>query len=175
MYKMSMMPMFTAEAIHECVEAMAGQIRRNYEFDVVVGILTGSFIFVSDLCRYFPRQDLQIKFIKASSYCDEMRPGELEVSGLDLKELAGKRVLLIDDILDTGRTLKCLNEKIRAAGAAAVKTCALLDKPSRREVDFQADFTGFKIEDKFVVGYGLDYAGEYRTFPDIWSLEEEQG
>ena len=90
-----------------------------------------------------------------------------------LKELARKRVLLIDDILDTGRTLKCLSEKIRAAGAASVKTCALLDKPSRREVEFQADFTGFKIEDKFVVGYGLDYAGEYRTFPDIWSLEEE--
>lgn len=172
MYRMSMMPMITAEAIMECVDALGAKIRRNYEFDVIVGVLTGSFIFMADLVRKFPRQDLQVKFIKASSYGDGTRPGELKISGMDLAELKGKKVLLVDDILDTGRTLQALAAQVKAEGAVDVKTCVLLDKPSRREVDFQADFTGFKIDDKFVVGYGLDYAGEYRSYPDIWSLED---
>lgn len=169
---MSVPPMITAEAIHECVEALANKIRSNYEFDVVVGILTGAFIFTADLCRKFPCQQMQIKFIRASSYGNSTCAGELTISGLDIGELKGKKVLLVDDILDTGRTLMALHTKFLDEGVAEVKSCVLLDKPSRREVDYNADFVGFKIEDKFVVGYGLDYANEYRTFPDIWSLEE---
>lgn len=172
MYSMSLMPLFTAEAIAECVDALAAKIRRNYQFDTIVGVLTGSFMFMADLTRKFPSQELQVKFIKASSYGDGMRPGELKISGMNMEDLKGKKILLVDDILDTGRTLKALAEKVKEEGAAEVKTCVLLDKPSRREVDYQADFTGFKIEDKFVVGYGLDYAEEYRSYPDIWCLEE---
>ena len=81
--------------------------------------------------------------------------------------------MLVDDILDTGNTMFALVQAIAKSSPASIKTCVLLNKESRRTVDFHADFVGFEIEDKFVVGYGLDYADEYRTLPEIWTLEKQ--
>lgn len=174
MYKTSLMPLFTAEAIQEMVQLLGEKIARNYKFDTIIGVLTGSFVFVSDLCRHFPNKGIKVSFIRASSYGDSTESsGQLKVSLLDELDLKGKKVLLIDDILDTGRTLQKLVDLLKEKGAAEVRSCVLLEKRARREVDYKADFVGFSIEDGFVVGYGLDCAGEYRTMPDIWNLESE--
>ena len=90
-------------------------------------------------------------------------------------DIRGKKVLLVDDILDTGMTMAGLKQALEGLGAKEIRTCVLLDKPSRRTAEIRADFAGFEIENKFVVGYGLDYAGEYRTFPEIWTLEDSNG
>ena len=89
--------------------------------------------------------------------------------------IRGKKVLVIDDILDTGNTMFGIKQALVGMGAKEIKTCVLLDKPARRTADITADFAGFEIENKFVVGYGLDYAGDYRTFPEIWTMEEDDG
>lgn len=175
MYKLSSKPLISKAELSERVNSLAAEIAAAGEFDILLGILTGSFIFVSDLVRAMPKANekgMRVKFFKASSYGDSTEHGSLKVSGLENLELAGLRVLLVDDILDTGNTLYRLVPMLKERGAAVVKTCVLLDKPSRREAPIEADFVGFKIENKFVVGYGLDYADDYRTLPEIMTMEE---
>lgn len=176
MLKISSKPLITAEELSSRVNSLAAEISAAGEFDILLGILTGSFVFVADLVRAMPRKanekGIRVKFFKASSYGDSTEHGSLKVTGLENLELAGLRVLLVDDILDTGNTLHNLVPMLKERGAAVVKTCVLLDKPSRREAPIEADFVGFKIENKFVVGYGLDYADDYRTLPEIMTMEE---
>lgn len=171
---MSKEPLLTSAQIFERVKELGKEISSRYDFDIIVSILTGAFIFTSDLCRAMPRQNMGIYFIKASSYGNGMESTrELKISGLDKVPIKGSRILLVDDIVDSGRTLCELVQKFKDLGAQEVKSCAFLDKADRREVKFDTDFTGFKIPNAFVVGYGLDYADEYRTFPDIWTLFEQ--
>ena len=137
---------------------------------VVIGILRGSFIFLADLVRWFSLNDLhpRIDFMIMESYGSgttaQMEPTVTRDCTIDL---AGADVVVVDDILDTGRTLQKAVAHLRAKGAQTVRSCALLDKPARRIVPFEADFVGFKIEDAFVVGYGLDYDGRHRELPHI--------
>jgi len=137
---------------------------------VVIGILRGSFIFLADLVRWFSMNDLhpRIDFMIMESYGSgttaEKEPVVTRDCGIDL---AGADVVVVDDILDTGRTLQKAVAHLKAKGAKSVRACALLDKPSRRIVPFEADFVGFQIEDAFVVGYGLDYDGRHRELPHI--------
>ncbi|HAL92928.1 MAG TPA: hypoxanthine phosphoribosyltransferase [Verrucomicrobia bacterium] len=137
---------------------------------VVIGILRGSFIFLADLVRWFSMNDLhpRIDFMIMESYGSgttaEKEPVVTRDCGIDL---AGADVVVVDDILDTGRTLQKAVAHLKAKGAKSVRGCALLDKPSRRIVPFEADFVGFQIEDAFVVGYGLDYDGRHRELPHI--------
>lgn len=171
---MSAEPLIKQEDILKRVKSLAEEVAKDYEFDTVVGLLTGAFIFVSDFCRAMPRKDLRVHFIKASSYGGSMQSSrEVKVKGLDSVNLEGKKVLLLDDILDTGHTLSGLVKMLKEKGAQEVRTCAFLDKPERREVDFEVDYSGFKIPNAFVVGYGLDFDDDYRAYPDIWTLEEE--
>ncbi len=137
---------------------------------VVIGILRGSFIFLADLVRWFAVNDLhpRIDFIIMESYGHSTSPEKEPVVSRDCTiDLAGADVVLVDDILDTGRTLQKAVKHLSEKGAARIRTCALLDKPSRRVVPFEADFVGFKIADAFVVGYGLDYDGRHRELPHI--------
>ena len=137
---------------------------------VVIGILRGSFIFLADLVRWFSLNDLhpRIDFMIMESYgSGTTAQKEPTVTRDCTLDLAGADVVVVDDILDTGRTLQKAAAHLRAKGAKTVRTCALLDKPSRRIVPFEADFVGFKIEDAFVVGYGLDYDGRHRELPHI--------
>ena len=136
----------------------------------VIGILRGSFVFLADLVRWFwlndlhPRIDFMIMESYGSGTTAQKEPTVTRDCTIDL---AGADVVVVDDILDTGRTLLKAVAHLRAKGAQTVRSCALLDKPSRRTVPFEADFVGFKIEDAFVVGYGLDYDGRHRELPHI--------
>lgn len=172
MYKLSKAPLLSATQIDKRVESLALELKAC-DFDVILSALTGSYMFTADISRRMARPDLKIAFIRASSYGNQTESsGKVKISGLETKDIKGKHVLIIDDILDTGNTMLALIQAIKEYSPESVKTCVLLNKESRRVVDCHADFVGFEIEDKFVVGYGLDFAGDYRTLPEIWTLEE---
>jgi hypoxanthine phosphoribosyltransferase len=137
----------------------------------VVAIINGAILFTADLLRQIPNP-IRLDCIRVSSYRNETKshgkPKLLHSLSLDL---TNRHVLLIDDILDTGKTLSVVVDIIKKMKPASVRTCVLLDKKGRREVDFTADLVGFEIPDKFVVGYGLDFAERYRNLPCIGILK----
>ena len=158
-----------SDRIHQRVIELAGQIAHDYQGRpvTVIGVLTGCLVFLSDLVR---RLDLplRIHLMQASSYRGAAtRPGELHLGLEALPDLAGREVLLIDDILDTGRTLTRVVSELKKCGPASLRVAVLLHKAARTEGDFRADYVGFEIPDAFVVGYGLDYNDEYRHLPHI--------
>ena len=140
----------------------------------VVAVLRGSCIFTADLVRAMPIP-MTLEFLSCSSYGDGTESkGEVQLTfSPGRSDIEGKHVLLVDDILDTGRTLSLVKGKIAEMGAASVATCVFLDKPERRVVELEADYRVFEVEDLFVVGYGLDYAGRYRNLPYIAALKPE--
>lgn len=161
--------------IRAAIERVAGEVTAEFEGRAftVVSVLKGSILFVADLIRHIPIQ-LELAFVGASSYRESTVSGELSIEMLPADgEIEGREILLIDDILDTGRTLSRLSEELHRRGAASVKTCVFLDKPSRRAVAMQADWRCFEVEDEFVVGYGLDYAGRYRNLPFVAVLKPQ--
>lgn len=157
------------------VAALGREIRATVPADVVlVGILKGSFVFMADLARALDRAGgrPRIEFIRLSSYgSGKQSSGDVRVVGEVPASIRGRPVVLIDDIADTGRSFVRAGELLRAAGVARLWTCALVDKPSRREVECLPDFIGFTVGDVFVVGYGIDHAEEYRHLPYIGSLD----
>ena len=162
--------MISAKAIAARVEALAAEITAYYQDCdklVVVGLLRGSFVFIADLVREIPLP-VEVDFLEASSYGDAMHSSR-EVRILkDLRgEIAGRDVLVVEDIVDTGFTLHHVKNLQLSRGPRRLEVCALLDKPSRREVDIKATWTGFDIPDEFVVGYGIDYAQRNRNLPYI--------
>jgi hypoxanthine phosphoribosyltransferase len=167
--------LYTAQEIKERVEAMAGDIARSMpnEF-VIVSLLRGSFMFTADLVRelYAVGVHPMLDFMTLSSYGSGTESsGRVEI-GRDIREdVKGKHVLVVDDILETGRTLNYALELLKARGAAEIKVAMLLEKPGKLELAAKADFVGFSIPDKFVVGYGLDYANHYRELPFIGYLD----
>lgn len=173
-HALSQSPLITRTAIHGRVRKLAHDIIQHYGDDdfLIIGLMNGAFMFLADLCRELPKP-VDIAFIKASSYGKSARSsGSVELVGLEKVELQQRRVLLVDDILDTGRTLSYVTECLEKAGAVEVLSCVLLDKQSRHEVPFDSHFKGFVIEDLFVVGYGLDFAEKYRNLPEIWTIRE---
>lgn len=162
--------MLSAKEIAARVEALADEITTHFKGTdklVVVGLLRGSFIFIADLVRELDLP-VEVDFFEASSYGDSMHSSR-EVRILkDMRgEIAGRDVLLVEDIVDTGFTLQHVLHLLRTRNPARLKVCALLDKPSRREAPVHADWIGFAIEDEFVVGYGIDYAQRNRNLPYI--------
>ncbi len=162
--------MISAKSIAARVEALAREIQGAFAGTdklVVVGLLRGSFVFIADLVRELDLP-VEVDFLEASSYGSGMESSH-EVRILkDLRgEIGGRDVLLVEDIVDTGLTLKAVTGLLRAREPRRLETIALLDKPSRREVDIRATWTGFEIPDAFVVGYGIDYAQRNRNLPFI--------
>ena len=156
------------------VKELAEEISAYYRGKelTVVAILSGSLIFLGDLVKSLSL-DVKIEVIKATSYGNGMRPqGEVRLETPGKMTAAGQDVLILDDIVDTGRTLEAVQKFLRARRPKSLKTCALLSKPARREVSVKVDFLGFEIEDRFVVGYGLDYAGKFRSLPFIAALPD---
>jgi hypoxanthine phosphoribosyltransferase len=142
---------------------------------VIVGILKGSFIFLADLIRQMYVHNLrpQVDFMILASYGNSTEPSTMLKIERDISvPVEGKYVLIVDDILDTGRTLLYVKERLKWLEPKIVKACVMLDKPARRRVKVEADYIGFKVEDKFVVGYGLDYQGYCREKPYVAVLEE---
>ena len=179
MYRMSEKPLISADEIRERMVTLAREIACAYDYDILLSALTGAYMFTADLSRELAKaqgakaNQKRIAFIKASSYGNSTESsGKLQVSGLEKIDIKGKKILMVDDIADTGCTLLGLSNLLKDAGAKEVRTCVLLNKQERREVDIKADFVGFEIENEFVVGYGLDFAEDYRTLPEIWTLQE---
>ncbi len=165
------------EEIRSAVSTLAKKITEDYESSprqlLLIGILKGSVIFLADLMREIGIP-AEIEFMKVSSYGDSTTPGHLNIT-LDLPQLdlSGYDVLVVEDIIDSGRTLSFLCNYLHQRGAASVRTVTMLDKPSRREVAFVPDYTGKVIPNHFAVGYGLDYAQKYRDLPYIGVLKED--
>ena len=156
-----------AKRVDELVDDIAQESSGNL---IVVGILKGSFMFLADLMRSFHRHDVhpRIDFMTLSSYgSGTTSSGTVEIIHDTREEMAGADVLLVDDILDTGRTMAFTKQLMLDRGAKSVSTCVLLDKKARRTLAFEADHAGFPIDDHFVVGYGLDYNNLYRELPHI--------
>lgn len=162
--------MISAKSIAARVEELAREIHDHFaDTDklIIVGLLRGSFVFIADLVRELDLP-VEVDFLEASSYGDSMHSSR-EVRILkDLRgEIGGRDVLVVEDIVDTGFTLDHVLAMLRTRGPARMETVALLDKPSKREVDIKASWTGFEIPDEFVVGYGIDYAQRNRNLPYI--------
>jgi len=162
--------------IRRRVAELAGQISADYADAgelVLVGVLKGAFIFLADLSRRLtiPRN---IEFMAVSSYENSAEASSMVRLVMDLrKNIEGKHVLLVEDIVDTGRTMQFLSELLRARKPRSVKTCALVRKPDRAAVDAEVDYLGFEIPDVWVVGYGLDFGEGDRTLPYIAAMKAD--
>ena len=153
------------------VRSLAREIERDYRGRemVVVSLLNGTVLFLADLIRHLSLP-LRLDFMGVSSYGAGTESGELVYTKELRLDVRGRDVLLVDDILDTGKTLSRVIPKLRALKPQRLKVCVLLDKPSRRVEEVAADYVGFKIPDVFVVGYGLDFAERYRNLPFVGVL-----
>jgi hypoxanthine phosphoribosyltransferase len=161
--------LFPREAVDRRVRELAGEISRDFAGRelLVVGVLKGAFVFMADLVRAMS-VPCCVDFVRLASYgAGSVSSGEVRIT-MDLEmPVAGRDVLVVEDIVDTGLTLCRLLETLRERGAASLKVCVLLDKTARRRVPFAADYVGFTIPDRFVVGYGLDWNEKYRFLPDV--------
>jgi hypoxanthine phosphoribosyltransferase len=163
-----------AQTIAQRIQELAAEIAKDYpegEPIHLVCVLKGGFIFFSDLVRHLPVR-VTLDFIALSSYAKgTTTSGEVRLmKDLDAA-LSGRHVIIVEDIVDTGITLSYLKEMLKARGPKSLRTACLLSKPSRRKIDVAVEYVGFTIEDHFVVGYGLDYAEQFRNLPDIAILD----
>ncbi len=162
--------MISAKSIAARIEELSGDIEQEFAGTdklIVVGLLRGSFVFIADIVRELDLP-VEVDFLEASSYGDGMESSrEVRI----LKDLRGaieaRDVLVVEDIVDTGHTLNHVTQMLLSRKPARLKSIALLDKPTRREVDFRSDWIGFEIPDEFVVGYGIDFAQRNRNLPYI--------
>jgi hypoxanthine phosphoribosyltransferase len=164
------------EELDRIVSEMAAQLDKDYGEDgkdlLLLGILKGSVVFMADLMKKLTIP-VEIDFMKVSSYGgDTQTSGRIKIHlDLNRSDISDCNILVVEDIIDSGKTLSYLTEYLRLGGAKSVRTCTLLDKPDRREVNFQADYVGAVIPDEFVVGYGLDYSEKYRALPYVGVLK----
>ena len=165
--------LFTQEEIWRRAEELGQEISEDYagEKVVLIGTLKGAIPFMADLMKNISL-DVEIDFVAASSYGSGTESsGEVILKHDITLDLEGKHVILVEDIIDTGNTIKALKAYLQKRGPKSVSICTLLDKPARRVVDVKGDYIGFVVEDLFIVGYGLDYDQKYRNLPYISYLE----
>jgi len=167
--------LFSQSDIENRVADIAAEINRDYagKSPLLISVLRGSFIFMADLMRAIDIP-VQIDFMAVSSYGQGAQSTGMVRIDKDIDiSLAGKHILIAEDILDSGKTLSHLMALLATREPASMRVVALLDKPSRRTVDIRADYTGFEVPDEFLVGYGLDYAERYRNLPGVAVLKRE--
>ncbi len=168
-----LVPILTKEEIHQKIIDIAGKISCDYAGKdlLLIGILKGAFIFLSDLVRHLSIP-AQIDFVRASSYGDTMSSsGTIALPCTVQIDVRNKHILLVEDIVDTGLTLSCLRKYFLLQEPASIKICAFIDKYERREADVQVDYACHTTHEGFLVGYGLDYAENYRGLPGIYHLK----
>lgn len=168
--------LISREEVELRIKELAKLIETDYkEKDLIcVGLLKGSVMFLSDLIKEITLP-LQIDFMNVSSYGSETTSsGNVKVIKDTDIDVRGKDVLIVEDIIDTGITLEYVIGMFKTKGVASVKTCTLLSKPERRKIDVKVDYIGFEVPDKFVIGYGLDYAQKYRNLPYIGAVVFEE-
>ncbi|KAA8496747.1 Hypoxanthine phosphoribosyltransferase [Porphyridium purpureum] len=163
--------LLSEERIGARVKELGAQIGEAYRDQplVILGVLTGSYMFVADLTRAIPLSKLEVYFIKASSYEGTGSSGQVKLSGLDHVDLTGRHVLIVEDIVDTGLTLQKLKQAVRELDCKSVAACTLLHKNTSRRLEGTppVEFVAFEIADEFVVGYGLDYNQSLRHLPFV--------
>ena len=162
-------------SIKKAVVRLASEIDRDHGGGTLtlVAVLKGSFVFLADLARAL-RTPVTIEFIRVASYRHGKVPGAIHLLQDIEIPLRGRNVVLVDDIVDSGRTAHFLMRRLRRRWPLSCRLCALLDKPSRREVDVSVDYLGFTVPDTFVVGYGLDFNERYRQLPGLYSLRPKE-
>ena len=165
--------LFRRDKIEATVKRLAAEIKEDYhgKYPLLVGVLKGSFMFMADLVRLldFP---LEVEFIRLASYGrGRQSSGKIKVVQGLRSEIKGREVLVVEDIVDTGLTTSFLLAHLQRKKPASLKLCALIDKPSRRQVAVSIDYLGFTVPDKFLVGYGLDWDQKFRNLPDLFILE----
>ena len=170
--RVSEQPLITAAAIAARVAELGRQIAGDYhgKRPLLLAVLRGASLFVADLARALP-MELELDFIQARSYAGTRSTGSVALSRAEDLEVTDRHVIVVEDIIDTGRTAAALLERLHGLSPASLALCALLDKPSRRVVQVHPDYTGFSIDDRFVVGYGLDCDGLHRNLPAIHVME----
>jgi len=165
-------PLFSSQAIARRTHELAQQISNDYQSirPVIIGVLKGSFIFVSDLLRQLTL-DADIDFVQVSSYGSaQSSSGRCELKKDVSLDIAGRHIVIVDDIIDSGLTMVYLKEYFQLQSPATVKVCCLIDKQVRRTRVISIDYSAFTIQDGFVVGYGLDFDEQYRGLPEIYRL-----
>ncbi len=171
---MKLEPIISKEEIESKVREIAERISEDYrgKNPILVGVLNGALIFLADLVREL-KIPVEIDFMKVKSYAGTNSTGNIEVK-LDMeRDIRGRDVIIVEDIIDTGITINFLMKKLKARKPESLAVCVLLDKPERRVADVKADYVGFTIPDYFVVGYGLDFNGQYRELPAIYRIVEK--
>ncbi|MGL4826212.1 MAG: hypoxanthine phosphoribosyltransferase [Vibrionaceae bacterium] len=167
--KHSIEVLISEKEIQQRIYTLAEQITDFYQDSsdlVMVGLLRGSFIFIADLARSI-QCPLSLDFMTVSSYGQSMHSGDVTILKDLEDDIKGRDVLLVEDIIDTGKTLHSVREILARRKPKSIRICTLLDKPARREIDIPVDWVGFEIPDEFVVGLGIDYAQKYRNLPYI--------
>jgi len=169
--------LITAQQITQRVEILAQEIAGSMPSDImIVSLLRGSFVFTADLIRalHFSGVRPQLDFMTLASYgSSTTSSGKVQITRDIIENVQEREVLIVDDILESGNTLTFARNIIQERGASSIKIAVMLEKPGKRKVEIEADFVGFKIPDKFVVGYGLDYANYYRELPFIGAIKTE--
>lgn len=164
------------KTINSRIVELAEEINKDYDGEelLVVPVLKGGFMIASELIKGL-NVPVTLDFVIISSYKDDtISSGNVEMIKDVDTEVTGKNVLLIDDIIDSGRTLAYLKENLNRRGPKSISICTLLDKPERREMDIDSDYVGFTIENEFVIGYGLDYKGLYRNLPYVGKIKKKE-
>jgi hypoxanthine phosphoribosyltransferase len=168
--------LYTRQQIETTVKKLASEISRDYagKNPLLIGILKGSFMFMADLVRNLSFQ-LEIEFVRISSYGkNKQSSGKIAAMQGIHTHIKDRHVLVVEDIIDSGLSVNYVLESLQRKKPASLKVCCLLDKPARRQVSVPIDYTGLTVPDKFLVGYGLDWAEQYRYLPDICYLEDEK-
>lgn len=167
--------LITEEQLQERIKEIAQEIKNEYKDEEVVfcSVLKGAIFFTVDLMKKY-EGDCQINFVRVSSYEGENSTGNITLKiPLKKEQIEGKNVIIVEDIVDTGRTFNFLVNYVKEFNPKSVKSCVLLDKEARRVVPFKADYVGFPIDDLFVIGYGLDYDEKYRNLPYIGYVKND--
>ena len=161
------------KAIQKSILKLADQLNADYKGKrlILIGVLKGAFIFMADLMRQLT-VPIEVDFVKLESYGSGTESSGMVklLKDIDI-DISNQHVLIIEEIIDSGRTLKFLRDRLEASSPKSIKICALLDKKARRAVPIEADYVGIEVEDKFLIGYGLDYDQAYRNLPGIYYVE----
>lgn len=173
MDKTGMKIVFSKDEIENRIKALAHEISKDYAGKdlVLLGVLNGVFMFFSDLAKNLSIP-AGVDFIRLASYGAEMDSSGRVVMTKDVEtDLTGRHVLIIEDIVDSGLTMNWLKKHLANLGAESIKTCVLIDKHERRNIEISLDYVGFEVNEGFLIGYGLDYDGKYRCLPEVYHLE----
>lgn len=164
--------LYTQSQVSHRLDELAAELTTKYrgQQPVIVSVMTGALVFTGEMIERLNFK-LNLDYVDVSSYADGTQSGQVQLVQDLSTDIKGRPVIIMEDIIDTGHTLKFLKDLLKDRGAKSIEICALLDKPDRREADVEGDYIGFKVPNEFIVGYGLDYSGLYRNLPFVGVLK----